>query len=106
MEIETEAGTHKIERKRGAEQFFVEIQFYEPGGELYSVEKMLGALVDKRVTGRSDIDEETARNAINTLLEKIRDELGSEIDGIRSVEIVSRQALRKTPYDDRESRSD
>lgn len=101
MKLELPTGeTHTLERKRGPEGFKLEVAFREDG-DAYSLDYRLNRLVDQTTLDRSDITNDLVERAIDEFFAKIEDS-NVDVDEVISIEIVSEQALRKTPYDDRD----
>lgn len=106
MEIDTEAGELTVERKRGMEQFEIQLTYYEPDDSMYTITKPLSTMVDDSVNERSDIDQSATKSAVRNVVDHLLENHDTEIDEVVSVEIISTQALRKTPHDERQYRTD
>lgn len=100
MDFELPNGeTHTMERKRGSESFTLEMNFREDG-DAYGIDYDLDRLVNCHRLTRSDIDQELIQDAIDEFFAKL-EEADITVDEVISIEVISEQALRKTPYEDR-----
>lgn len=107
MELELPNGeSHTIERKRAAESFRIEVTFYDTDDDMYSLKAPLSKYTDASTHSRSDITTDVVREAALNFAEAVFDRDDVDVDEIHAIEIISQQALRKTPYSDREYRND
>lgn len=105
MDVRTPAGEVTVNRKRGSESYELAVTFNHDKGDsehVYTVSLRLGPLVDTHISSRSDITASVVREAVDSMFDRIddMDNVGT-ITNVNSIEIISDQALWKTPYSER-----
>jgi hypothetical protein len=107
MDIELPSNDVDVKRERGSEEYSLLMRVYTPDDTMYSMEKQLNNLIEERVHRRSDITESVVREAAHSMYTHVeeREEI-NEVDAVQAIEVKVEQALRRTPYEAMEWRTD